>query len=136
MRDVYSALRGFRRSPAFALTVILLIAAGIGSNCVIFSALNAVVLRKLPVRDPENLYRVTTDLPRIGKRSEIPYPVYTALREHATTIDNVLGESALSVAFTGEGLAERVRVHLVTPEYFSALGVNTQLGRATKLARY
>ena len=129
MHSLRYALRGFLRSPGFALSVVLLLAAGIGSNCVIFSALNAVLLRKLPVREPERLYRVVTDLPRIGKRSEIPYAVYTALRQHSTKVESVAGESSMDVAFTGEGLAERVRVHLVTPEYFAVLGIEAQVGR-------
>jgi hypothetical protein len=56
-------------------------------------------------------------------------PVYTALRQHSTKVESVAGESSMDVAFTGEGLAERVRVHLVTPEYFAALGVEAQVGR-------
>src|SRR5258708_20833947 len=122
-------LRGFRKNPGFAVVAVLLLAVGIGSNCVIFSAMNAVLLRKLPVREPERIYRVVTDLPRIGKRSEIPYPVYAALRDHSTTLQSVFGEGSLDAAFTGEGLAARVRVNLATPDYFSSLRVSAQLCR-------
>src|SRR5260370_36893258 len=129
MSTLRYTLRGFRKKPGFAVVAVLLLAVGIGSNCVIFSAMNAVLLRKLPVREPERIYRIVTDLPRIGKRSEIPYPVYPALRDHSTTVESVFGEGSLDAAFTGEGLAERVRVNLVTPEYFSSLRVGAQLGR-------
>src|SRR5258708_1123319 len=91
--------------------------------------MTGVVVEKGPVREAERIYRIGTDLPRIGKRSEIPYPVYPALRDHSTTLESVFGEGSMDAAFTGEGLAERVRVNLVTPEYFSSLGVSAQFGR-------
>src|SRR5258708_40166093 len=91
--------------------------------------MTGVVVEKGPVREAERIYRIGTDLPRIGKRSEIPYPVYAALRDHSTKLASVFGEGSLDAAFTGEGLAERVRVNLVTPEYFSSLRVSAQLCR-------
>jgi predicted permease len=124
-------LRGFWREPGFALTAILLLAAGIGASCVIFSAMNAVMLRKLPVREPERLFRVVQELPQLGKRNDMAYSIYTAMRDHATTLDAVFGESPADVAYTGTSgtdLAERIRVNMVTPGFFQAIGVEALHG--------
>ena len=132
MNTLRHTLRGFHRDPAFAIVAVLLLAAGIGSSCVIFSAMNAVLLRKLPVREPERLYRVVQDLPQLGKRSDMPEAVYQALRDHATSIDAAFGEATAGCGVHGRlcaDLAERIRVHMVTPEYFSAIGVTAIVGR-------
>src|ERR1700677_3088459 len=58
MHDVFVALRQFRKSPAFAVTVILTIALGIGANTAIFTLVHAILMKSLPVEDPKTLYRV------------------------------------------------------------------------------
>src|ERR1700678_3732798 len=58
MHDVYAAFRQFRKSPGFAITVILTIALGIGANTAIFTLVHAVLMKSLPVTDPKTLYRV------------------------------------------------------------------------------
>src|SRR5216117_2544104 len=68
-QDVRFALRGFRRSPAFVLTVVLTIALGLGLNTSVFTVFDAYVLRPLAVRDPGSLYEVFfQDLRGAGKR--------------------------------------------------------------------
>src|ERR1700733_13956694 len=57
MQDDYVALRQFRKSPAFAITVILTIALGIGANTAIFTLVHEILLKSLPVTDPKTLYR-------------------------------------------------------------------------------
>src|SRR5450755_2115757 len=58
MQDIRVALRQLRKSPGFALTVILTIALGIGANTAIFTLVHAVLLKSLPVADPKSLYRI------------------------------------------------------------------------------
>ena len=69
MNDLRYALRTLRNSPGFTLVVTILLALGIGASCAIFSALDAVMLKRLPVRHPEQLYWIFTNRPQLGKRS-------------------------------------------------------------------
>src|ERR1035441_3145109 len=92
MSDLRSALRTLAHSPGFTLVAAALLAVGIGANAVIFGALDAVLLRPLPVRHPEQLVHVVLDMPRIGHRSAFSYSFYRDVLEHATTISTAFGE--------------------------------------------
>jgi predicted permease len=130
MNDFRYALRTLRNSPGFTLAVAILLALGIGANCVIFSAIDAVMLKRLPVRHPEQLFRIVTNLQQLGgKRSYMPLAVYQALRDHASVATDVFGFQEEFTAVTEPGPAEQIRVHLVTPNYFTALGVEPAIGR-------
>src|SRR5713226_726542 len=129
MTDLRYAARTLRNHPGFTLVTALLLALGIGATCVIFTALDAVLLRRLPVREPDQLVRLTQNLPNLGKRSDMPYEVYTALRERTTVFAAVFGQMETNVALTDPGPAERIRAHLVTDNYFTALGVDALYGR-------
>jgi predicted permease len=134
MNDFRYALRTLRNSPGFTVVVTLLLALGIGANCAIFSALDAVMLKRLPVRHPEQLFRIVTNLPQLGKRSYIPLAVYKALRDRISSdpsgiATDVFGFQEEFAGVTEPAPAEQIRVHLVTPEYFSALGAGAALGR-------
>lgn len=135
MNDLRYALRTLRNSPAFTLVVTILLALGIGANCAIFSALDAVMLKRLPVRHPEQLYRIVTNLPQLGKRSYMPRALYRALRDRASqdrasAATDAFGFQEEFAGVTEPGPAEQIRVHLVTPNYFSALGAGAAIGRA------
>src|SRR5580704_5947412 len=134
MNDFRYALRTLRNSPGFTLVVTILLALGIGASCVIFSAVDAVMLKRLPVSHPDQLYRIVTNRPQLGKRSYIPRAVYRALRDRAarnqaSSVTDAFGFHEEFAAVTEPGSAEQIRVHLVTPHYFSALGVGTAPGR-------
>jgi predicted permease len=134
MNDFRYALRTLRNSPGFTLVVTILLALGIGASCVIFSALDAVMLKRLPVRHPEQLFRIVTNLPQLGKRSYMPRALYRALsdrasQDQASVATDAFGFEEEFAGVTEPGPAEQIRVHLVTPNYFSALGAGTALGR-------
>jgi predicted permease len=129
MNDFRYALRTLRNSPGFTLTVTLLLALGIGASCVIFGALDAVMLKRLPVRHPEQLFRVVTNRPQLGKRSDMTRALFQAFRERATCATDVFGFQEEFAGVTEPGPAEQIRVHLVTPNYFSALGTGAAIGR-------
>jgi hypothetical protein len=111
-----------------------LLAAGIGVTTFIFSAVDAIILRPLPVAHPEQLVHFVQRLPRIGLDSRVPLPVYEALRDQSTTMSAVFGEQEVDRAMTEPAPAERVRIHLSTPNYFNDLGIRAVVGRT--LTRY
>ena len=96
----------------------------------IFSAVNAVLWRPLPVRHPEDLARIVQRIPIIGTSSGFHYSFYQALREHSTTLSAVFGKCHSIVAMNQPTPAEQYVVHITTPEFFQVLGVPALFGRA------
>jgi predicted permease len=131
MNDFRYALRTLRNSPGFTLVVVLLLALGIGANCAIFSALDAIMLARLPVRHPEQLFRITSNVPQLGgKRSYSSGKFYDALRVGPPNrAFDVFGFQEQFAGVTEPGPAEQIRVHLVTPNYFDVLGAGAAIGR-------
>jgi len=81
--DLRYAVRLYRRSPGFPTVTTLLIALGIAANTVIFSVVDALLLRPLPVSHPEELVRPVHYQPGLGLRSEFFYSLYTAVKDRA-----------------------------------------------------
>jgi predicted permease len=129
MNDLRFGVRMLAKNPGFTLVAVALLAMGIGANAVIFSALDALVLRPLPVRHPEELVRMIQRRPQLGVRSNFDQHFYQALRERSTTITAVIGQVEVQTAMTLPAPPEQVRVHLVTPEFFDVLGVRPLYGR-------
>lgn len=128
MRDLRYAARVLAKSPGFSLAVAGLLALGIGANTALFSAADALLLRPLPVRDPQQLVRLTQNVPRIGIVANFQPEVYDALKQ-AKTLSAVFGEAEWPVAMDNPKPAEQVRVRVVTPEFFDVLGVPALYGR-------
>src|SRR5579863_649783 len=125
LQDVRYALRGFRRTPAFALTVVATIALGLGLNTTLFTIFNAYVLRPIAVRDPYSLYQFTW-MNRNGENDRFSWREFQDLQNQNPAFSEVLGFDHLGFA--------RVEGHtmfgeLVTGNYFRMLGVNAVLGR-------
>ena len=137
IQDFRQALRVLRTSPGFSAVAILTLALGIGANTAIFSLLDQVLMRRLPVSHPEELVvlhivgggyfgRTWSD----GDPTEsIPYPVYAGLRDSNPAFSGMLARFArdLSVAFRGTTV--RAQGELVSGNYFEVLGVRPILGR-------
>jgi len=129
MSDFRFAARMLAKAPGFTLLSIALLTLGIGSSAVLFSALNAVLLRPLPVEHPEQLVRAVQMRPKAGTSASFPYAYYRSLRKHSTTLSSVFGEAQSDAVLSAPGPAETVQVNFPTPDYFAALGVRAQYGR-------
>jgi predicted permease len=121
-QDVRYALRCLRKAPGFTAVAVLTLALGIGATTAIFSLLEAVILRPLPVKNPEELVLV---------RAGGLYPVFKAFQQHTDVFVDVFATSgidALDVEIQS-GVRERTQVSLVSGAYFSTLGVTASTGR-------
>src|SRR5438105_12825102 len=130
MNDIAHAFRTLAKNSGLAISIISLLALGTGTTTLMFSAFDRVMLRKLPVRDPDQLVRLVQKFPQAGTRSEFPYAVYEALNRHSRTLSAVFGETQINVPLTHPGPASIVRVGLTTPEFFDELGTQALHGRS------
>lgn len=126
-QDLVFAARILRKSPAFTLTAVAVLAVGVGLNLAGFQVLNAIAWRPLPVSDPDTLVRFQRRSPS-STGSSFAYPVLAYYREHATVLTAAMGILDARVAL--EGMSTRdVSVEFVTPNYFRELGGRTAQGR-------
>jgi predicted permease len=128
--DIRLALRQLRKAPGFALTAVLTLALAIGANAIVFSVLNALVLRPLNVPHPENLFTLERAYGSDTTLSE-SYPDYRDLRDRNRSFDslvlyNIMGGVGLD---TGHGNPSVVWPYTVSGNYFDALGIQPYLGQ-------
>jgi len=136
LQDVRYGLRMLGKNPGFTLIAILTLALGIGANTAIFSLLNQVLLRRLPVRNPSELVILKSPGPKRGHvwsdgdDSEIfSYPLYKGLAKNTAVFNGVIARFPFSASIASHGQTERGSGELVTGNYFDVLGVRPILGR-------
>jgi predicted permease len=128
LTDLRYAFRQMRNAPGFATVVIVLIGIGIAANATIFTLVDTLLLRKLPVRNPEELVRIVEHHPPIPDSSYFDYSFWQFLREHATSYADVVGQADFTTGMTIDGATDFVDVGLVTENYFEGLGTKPALG--------
>jgi hypothetical protein len=136
-RDLRFALRGPRHSPGFAATAILTLALGIGANTAVFSVMNAVLLRSLPVADPQRVVSLlTSKTPNrtdvIDDHNTFSYPVYDALRRQKGALSQVIAVAQLSggkVSVRVGAQPEQAQADMLSGNFFSGFGVKLARGR-------
>src|SRR5271167_2867701 len=144
-QDLRHAVRMLGKSPGFTLIAVVTLALGIGANTAIFSVLDSVLLRSLPVAHPDELAVLSNPDDhgahfgsQTGDRSLFAYSEFEYLRDHNEVFSGIfaadsslpeveitIGDSALGAG----GEPETARVRLVSGEYFSTLGVQPAVGR-------
>jgi predicted permease len=136
-QDVRYAFRTLDKNRGFTAVAILILALGIGANTAIFSVLNAVVLRTLPVADPSELYSIRQEA-RTTTPGRFSYGNFVQLRDAvAGAGGQVAGMSRVArmqALVQDSRSRETVNVQLVSGEYFSVLGVSPAMGRALSSA--
>jgi predicted permease len=127
--DLRYATRSFRRNPGFSVTAILALALGIGANTTMFSTLESVLWRPLPVEAPEQLVRVSISLVRGGTETDVPFSFARRLRDSGV-FAGLVDTGADGLSFSDGGRAERIVAEFVSADYFAVLGVKPLLGQS------
>ncbi|HSU57963.1 MAG TPA: ABC transporter permease [Bryobacteraceae bacterium] len=130
--DLRYALRGFRRTPLFTVIAVISLAFGIGANTAIFSLLDQVMLRLLPVKQPQELALLTMRGQHYGSNwgmNAISYPMYRDFRDHNQVFSGMFCRFPLEASLGYGNRTERVAAELVSGSYFPVLGVKAVLGR-------
>jgi predicted permease len=126
------ALRVFGRNPLFTTIAVLSLALGIGANTAVFTLLDQLVLRLLPVKEPGRLVMIWPTGPHLGNNNgsrAASYPMYEDFQREAEAFESVFCRFYTSLAITVEGATERVNAELVSGNYFDALRVGPAAGR-------
>jgi hypothetical protein len=128
-RDLRDGLRALTRHPGFTAVAVLSLVLGIGANTAIFSLVNAVRLREVPLVQPEQLVNLYMHSPtfRFGTFS---YPDYKDVRDGTREVFSGIGASQFSpVQIDGDSGVDLVFAEVVTGSYFRTLGVEAMVGR-------
>lgn len=129
-QDVRYALRALRKSPGFATASVATLALAIGANTAMFSVLNAVLLRPLPYRSPEQLAMLWTEVPSQNLREgRSAYWNVEQWRSQSRSFADMAVFDPVSVTLTTADTTEQIPAIRVSPNFFSLLGVQPLLGR-------
>jgi len=134
-KELAFSVRTLRRSPLFTAAAILSLALGIGANTAIFSLLDQVVLKSLPVRDPQRLVLLHTEYSAPGNSSSDNHesvfsaPMYRDLRDNSPAFTGVIARMSASSRLSANGGVTSAATELVSGNFFQVLGVGTVMGR-------
>ena len=134
--DFRYALRQLRKSPGFTVIAVITLALGIGANTALFTLLDQLLLRLLPVKDAQELVLLTARGEHYGSNfgsNAISYPMYQDFRDHESlngpVFKGLMCRFGTAVNLSFEGSTERASGELVSGNYFQVLGVGALLGR-------
>jgi predicted permease len=128
-------LRGLFRTPGFTTVAILSLALGIGANTAIFSLLDQVILRNLPIKNPKEMVFFYDTGPAQGRYSSdesgasFSYPMFRELQKQQTPFTAIAGARMMSASLSFRNAAAPGQAHVVSGNYFDALGVRPAIGR-------
>lgn len=129
-QDVRYGARSLFKNPGFTAVAVLTLGLGIGANAAIFSVVHAVLLRPLPFREPERLFSIyESRLDRGITQASFTRANFWDIQDQNRTFDGIAAMEYASINLTGTGYPERLRLGLVSAEFFQVLGVTPRLGR-------
>jgi predicted permease len=130
LQDLRYGVRQLRRGPGFTTVAVLTLALGIGANTAIFSLVDTILLRVLPVRNPEQLVRLTWVTRNHGGDEFFSYPTFRLLADNNRTLSGVIAFHSLdNVNFVVDGQPGLASGQAVSGNYFTMLGIRAVLGR-------
>jgi predicted permease len=130
LRDGRFAVRSLRRAPAFTVVVVATLALGIGANSAVFSIVDAVLLHPLTVAHPAQLVAINEAITDQVQHAPLSFPNYRALADRNRSFTGIAAFATQdAVVIAGGSSPEQLQVAATTGNYFSVLGLNTQLGR-------
>jgi putative ABC transport system permease protein len=124
LQDLRYAIRALRSSPGFAAVAILSLALGIGANTAIFSLIDSVILKTLPVSHPEQLVQVT-----MGKSAVFTNPIWEQVRDRQDVFSGVFAYGKFRFNLAAGGEARFAQGYFVAGQFFETLGLHTARGR-------
>ena len=130
LKDLRYGLRMLVKTPAFTVVAVLSLALGIGANTTVFSLMDAVMLRSLPVQRPEEIVEVATLVPNNPPHYDFSYPLYAGLRDNNQSLSGLIAYSTANFGLAAGDRTERIRGEMVSANYFSVLGVQPTMGSA------
>ena len=135
-QDIRFSMRALSNSPRFSLTAIVTLALGIGANTAIFSLIDALMLRSLPVSHPEQLMQVNMARHDIWGIEEpfVSNPVWEQLRDRQDVFSGVLGYAVARFDLSARGEARYVQGNYVSGQFFDTLGLRPISGRVMTTA--
>lgn len=129
IQDFHFTIRLIRKRPGTTLLVVAALVLGIGLNAAIFSVLNAVVLRPLPIFQPDRVVWLHSVVNQTGAPLGTSYPDYLDWKSQSRSFEAFTAMYALSLTLTGSGPAEHVKAAGISASGFRVWGVSTVLGR-------
>jgi predicted permease len=127
-QDIRYGIRGLLKRPGFAVIAVSTLALGIGANTAIFSLVNTVLLRRLPVDHPEQIVSVSVR-GKVDSANAFSYPNYVDFRDHSEALSGLLVYRFAPLSFSHDGNNERLWSYEVSGNYFDVLGVQAIKGR-------
>jgi putative ABC transport system permease protein len=135
-KDITFGLRMLAKSPSFTAIAVITLALGIGANTAIFSLMNQILLRELPIKNPAELEILRAPGPATGHIStdgdateSFSYPMYKGLRDTNAVFSGILARYGFSASVSNHGETDRASGEVVSGNYFEVLGVNPAIGR-------
>jgi predicted permease len=129
LQDMRFGLRMLRKNPGFSFVAILTLALGIGANTAIFGVVDRLLVRTLPVNEPQQLVNLTGRDEKGGEDTSFSYPIYADYRDQNEVFAGLLAFSETPLNCSEGGSPERIQGVLVSGNFFDVLGVTPALGR-------